>query len=105
MVIDVFTKYAWVKPLRDEKGKRVFHAVNEIESESKNYKSGIKKNYDKILLLQKDKLNIIEVLIYKALINSYISNEEFLPETNVLREYNEMKKELENAETSVEYTI
>ena len=105
MVIDVFTKYAWVKPLRDKKGKRVLHAIIEIVSESKNNKSIIEKNYDKIVLLRKDKLNIVEVLIYKALIDSYISNEEFLPETNVLREYNEMKEEVENAETSVEYTI
>ena len=26
-VIDVFTKYAWVKPLKDKKGKTVFNAL------------------------------------------------------------------------------
>ena len=29
-VIDVFTKYACVKPLTDKKGKTVFHAFIEI---------------------------------------------------------------------------
>ena len=33
-VIDVFTKYSWVKPLRDKKGKKVLKAVIEIVNES-----------------------------------------------------------------------
>ena len=44
----------------------------------KKYKSIIKKKkkkHDKIALLGKNKLNTIEVLISKALINSYISHE------------------------------
>ena len=32
-VIDVFTKYAWVKPLEDEKGKRVLNASIKIVNE------------------------------------------------------------------------
>ena len=36
-----------------------------------------KKKHCKIVLLGKDKLNTNEVLISKALINSYISNDEF----------------------------
>ena len=52
-------------------------------------------------MLGKDKLNTIEVLISKALIDSYISHDEFVSVNNVLREYYEMK----NLETSVEYTI
>ena len=56
-------------------------------------------------MLQKDKLNAIEVLISKALINSYISRDEFVSINNVLREYYEMKEEIKNSETSVEYTI
>ena len=43
--------------------------------------------------LGKDKLNIIEVMISKALIESYISHDEFLSVNDVLREYNEMKEE------------
>ena len=61
----------------------------------KKYKSIIKKKkkkHDKILVLGKDKLNTIEVLISKALIDSYISHDEFVSVNNVLREYYEMKK-------------
>ena len=71
----------------------------------KKYKSIIKKKkkkHDKIVLLGKDKLNTIEVLISKALIDSYISHVEFVSLNNVLRECNEMKKEIKNPETSVE---
>ena len=59
----------------------------------KKYKSIIKKKkkHDKIILLGKDKLNAIEVLISKALINSYVSNDEFVSVNNVLREYSEIK--------------
>ena len=32
--IDVFTKYAWVKPLKDKKGKTVLNAFIEIVNES-----------------------------------------------------------------------
>ena len=45
----------------------------------KEYKSIIKKKkkkHDKIVLLGKDKLNTIEILIYKALIDSYIRHDE-----------------------------
>ena len=64
-----------------------------------------KKRHDKIALLGKDKLNTIGVLFSKYLINSYISHDEFISVNNVLREYNEMKKEVKNPETSVEYFI
>ena len=57
------------------------------------------------MLLGKDKLNTIEVLISKALIDSYISHDEFVSVNNVLREYYEMKKEIKIPGTSVEYTI
>ena len=56
-------------------------------------------------MLGKDKLNTIQVLISKALIDSYISHDEFVSVTNALREYNEIKKEIKNPKTSVEYTI
>ena len=35
-VIDVFTKYAWVKHLKDKKSKNVFHSFIEIVNESKH---------------------------------------------------------------------
>ena len=73
----------------------------------KKYKSIVKKmkkKYDKIVQLGKDKLNTIEVLISKAAINSCISHDKFFSVNNILREYNEMKKEIKNPESSVEYT-
>ena len=57
------------------------------------------------MLLGKDKLNTIEVLISKTLIDSYISHDEFVSVNDVLREYNEIKKEIKNPETFIEYII
>ena len=74
----------------------------------KKFKSIIKKKkkkHDKIVLLGTDKLNTIEVLSSKALFGSYISHDEFVSVNNVLREYYEMKEEIKNPETSVEYII
>ena len=56
-------------------------------------------------MLGKDKLNTIEVLISKALIDSYITHDEFVSVSNVLGEYNDMKNEIKNPESSVEYII
>ena len=64
----------------------------------KKYNSIIKKKkkmHNKIALLGKDKLNTIEVLISKALIDSYVSHDEFISVDNVLREYNEIKSSVE----------
>ena len=63
----------------------------------KTYKSTIKKKkkkHDKIVLLGKSKLNSIEVLISKALIDSVISNDEFILINNVLKEYEGIKEEI-----------
>ena len=62
----------------------------------KKYKSIIKKKkkHDKIVLLAKSKLNRIEVLISKTLIDSVISHDEFVLINNVLKEYNKMKEEI-----------
>ena len=57
------------------------------------------------MLLEKDKSNTIEVLISKSLIDSYISHGEFASVNNVLKENNEIKKEIINPKTSVEYAI
>ena len=72
-----------------------------LTAASKNCKSIIKKKkkkHDKIVLLAKSKLNSMEVLISKALIDSVISHEEFVL-INVLKQYNEMKKEIKNLMT------
>ena len=63
----------------------------------KKYKSMIKKKKkkpDKMALLGKDKLNTIEVLIFKSIIDPYISHNESVSVNNVLTEYNEMKIEI-----------
>ena len=55
----------------------------------KKYKSIIKKRkkkHDKIVLLGKDQLDTIDILISKALIDSYIGHDEFVAVNNVLRE-------------------
>ena len=53
----------------------------------------------------KTKLNTIEVLISKALINSCIDNDKFVSVNNVLRAYNEIKEEIKNSENDAECTI
>ena len=60
-----------------------------------------KKKHDKTALFGKFRLNTIEIVISKPLIDSYISHEEFVSVNNVLREYDERKEEVK---TSVEYT-
>ena len=57
------------------------------------------------MLLGKAKLDTMEVLISRSLINSYISHDDFVSVNNVLREYNEMKEETKNPETSLECTL
>ena len=50
-------------------------------------------------MLAKYKLNSIEVLISKALIDSVISDDEFVLINNVLKWYNEVKEKIENVKT------
>ena len=52
-----------------------------------------------IVLLAKSKLNRIEILISKPLIDSVISHDEFAFVDNALKEYNEMKWEIKNLKT------
>ena len=55
-----------------------------------------KKEHDKIVLLEKSKLNSTEVLISKALIVWNIIHNEFVLMNNVLKEFYVMKEELKN---------
>ena len=64
-----------------------------------------KKMHDKTVLMGKDKLNTIEVLIFKSLIDSYISHDKFISVNIILREYNDIKNKMKNPQTSVEYII
>ena len=56
-------------------------------------------------MLGKTELNTVEVLISKALIDSYIDHGLFVSVINVLKENDEMKEEIKNRETSVQYII
>ena len=49
--------------------------------------------------MAKSKLNRIEVLISKALIDLNIIHDEFVLINNVLKEYDEMKKEIRTLKT------
>ena len=57
------------------------------------------------MLLGKTKLDTNEVLISKALINSYISHNKLVSVNNVLRGYNKSKEGIKNPEKAWEYTI
>ena len=73
--------------------------ISAIAAAIKKYKPIIKekkKKKDKIVLLAKSKLNNMEVLISKVLIDSNISHYEFVLINNVLREYDNMKEEIKN---------
>ena len=50
-------------------------------------------------MLAKSKLNRIEVLISKALIDSNTSHDEFVLINNMLKGYEEMKEEIKNLKT------
>ena len=56
-----------------------------------------KKKHDKIILSAKSKLNSIEVLISKTLIDSNISHDEFVLINNVLKEFDDTKEEMKNS--------
>ena len=77
-------------------GLKIFVITAGIEK----YKSIIKKKkkkHNKILSLAKFKLNSVEVLISKALIDSNISHNEFVLINNVTKEFDDIKEELENS--------
>ena len=57
------------------------------------------------MLLGKGKSDTMEVLISKALIDSYTSHGGFVSVNNMLSEYNEMKEEIKIPQNAVKYTI
>ena len=72
----------------------------------KKYKSITKekkKKHDKTVSLVKSKLNRVEVLISKSLINSNINHDEFDSINNVVKEYEEIKEEIRNLKTQSIY--
>ena len=75
--------------------------IHAITAEIKKYKLIIKKKkkHDKIVLLTKAKLNTIEVLTSRVLIDSCINHDEFVLVNNLLREYGDMKEAIKNTKT------
>ena len=64
----------------------------------KKYKSiNKKKKHDKIVLIAKSKLNSIEVLISKALIDSSVYHDEFVLINYVLKEFYYVKEKIKNS--------
>ena len=67
----------------------------------KKYKSIIQKNRKR----HEEKLDTIEVLIFKSLISWNIFHDKFISVNNVLQKQNEMKEEMKNPQNAVEYII
>ena len=79
-------------------GLKIFAIIAGI----KKYKSIIKKKkkkHGKKVVLAKTKLNSLENLIYKSLIDSYIIHNKFLLMNNELKKYVDMKEEINNVKT------
>ena len=64
-----------------------------------------RKKHDNIVLLGKVKLDAIKFLLPEALTDSFVSHNKFVSVSNVLREYNETKKQIKNPQNVVEYAI
>ena len=61
--------------------------------------------HDKLKLLARNRLNTIEVLISKPLIDSYMTNDKFGLVNNALTEYGNRKEEIKNLKTSTVHQI
>ena len=70
-----------------------------IAAGTKMFELIIKKKHDEAIYLTKSELNKMEALISKALIDSVISNAEFVLIKNVLKQYDEMEEEIKNLRT------
>ena len=60
-----------------------------------------KKNYDKLFMLAKSKLNSIETLVSQALIYMKISREEFVTILKQRDEYEKMKENFKNVSENI----
>ena len=79
-----------------------------ITAEIRKYKSIIqkkKKKHDKIVYLAKSKLNSIEVLTSKVLIDTNISYDGFVLINNVLKKFCDMNEEIENPDTKSKFIL
>ena len=62
-----------------------------------------RKNTIKLYSQQKTKIDIIEILIFRALTDSYISRDESMLVNNLLTEDNDIKETVKNVNTSTVY--
>ena len=59
-----------------------------------------KKKHDKLVFLARTKLNGTEVLIFRALVDSYVSHNEFVFVNNFSKKYDDMQETTKNLKTS-----
>ena len=67
-VIDVFTKYAWVKPFKDKKGKTILNAFTEIVNKSnhKPNKLWVDQGREFYNKLMQERLKNNDILMYST---------------------------------------
>ena len=97
-------KYNYLKSIAEENISQEFRLKNIDDTRTYLIEEIIKKKKkkrNKRVPLAKSKLNRIEVLISKSLIDSNISHDEFVSINNALKEYEEMKEEIKNSKTQV----
>ena len=74
----------------------IFSLIKGIVKNLLNITANKKKRHDHILMLAKRKLNTIETVVFKALINMEISQEEFISIFKEKEKYEKMKENVKN---------
>ena len=77
--------------------------ITVVIKKSKSIITKKKRKHDKIVLFAKSKLNNIEVLISKALVDSVIIHDKFVLMNNVLKKCNNMIEEIKNLKAKSVY--
>ena len=77
--------------------------ITVVIKKSKSIITKKKRKHDKIVLFAKSKLNNIEVLISKALVDSVIIHDKFVLMNNVLKKCNKMIEEIKNLKAKSVY--
>ena len=75
--------------------------ITAVTKEDKLFIKKKRKKHDKIVLTAKIKLRTVKFFIFEALTNLYANHDEFVSINNVLREYNEIKEDIQNPEKTV----
>ena len=109
-VIDVFTKYAWVKPLKDKKGETVLNDFIEVINESNRKPNKLWVNqgrefYNKLVQELLDNNNIFMYSIHKSLFTFVNSLEKKSPDRTTLIHINQYNADKQNLEKKLEMLI